>query len=208
MLISQTIRGEIDPKLLPSGSPQGSSAAVALSDPALRQDLSLYPADMSFLDTYAEKQSAQVLSEDAMLQQANQYFKEVNKREREMNHAAVEYIKKLKAINRRGGDKDGFRYVLPTSVKQVVRDMMAKQGNHNEYVDPEMLISNFGGDDVKDGSDRPIRKKRRGPRRHNDFYQFQVSKQWTKNAENFLRKGRANKSMFEAKKRQRSIKKL
>ncbi|CAD2216789.1 hypothetical protein AGDE_01671 [Angomonas deanei] len=176
----------------------------------LSGDANLYPSE-DYLSDYAQKKKAELVTEEELLGKAHEYFTDLNKREKELKKAAVKYIQRLTEINRRGGDKDGFKYVIPRSTKSVVRRMLASQGG--DYVDPDSLVSTFGGEEVtqeetEDKSDYPTRKRKRNPDRYKDFYQFQVTKRWTENAEKFLKRGRAHKALFEAKKHQRSIRKL
>lgn len=147
-------------------------------------------------------------SEEEVLRKADNYFKDLNRKERLLNRAATLHMKRLKAINRKGGDKDGFRYVLPKNTKQLIHSM--KSGEQETSVDPEVpLSSTFGSDTAKDEeSDKPLRKSRRHGGTYSDFYQFQVSQRWTRNAERFLFRDRVDKSVFESKKRQRNIKNL
>ncbi|AIO01858.1 hypothetical protein LPMP_342320 [Leishmania panamensis] len=191
-----------------------SDAAAGVADGAafVRQDPSLYP-DHAFLDDYAEKKHAEAVSADELLKNAHNFFKNLGNRERALNKVAKEHIKHLRAVNRRGGDKQGFRYVVPKSVKQVVRELLSAQKARDGEEDPEavidpgQLVSTFGGDGVAETSDKPVRRsRRRRSRTYSDFYQFQVSRRWTRNAENFLKRSRPNKALFEAKKHQRSIK--
>lgn len=148
-------------------------------------------------------------SEDEVLEKANKYFQKLSNKERELNRIAALHMKRMKEINRRGGDKDGFRYVIPKNTKSLVRDMMMKEGTSNTIVDPASLSSTFGSLSVaEEESDKPMRKKRKQGGTYSDFYQFQVSKRWTRNAEKFLFRDRVDKSLFESKKRQRSIKNL
>ncbi|KPI90267.1 hypothetical protein ABL78_0649 [Leptomonas seymouri] len=205
VLIAKVIRGD---DLL------GGDDAAAPVDGAtfIRQDPSLYP-DLEFLDEYAEKKHAEVVSADQLLESAHHFFKDLGKREQALNRVAKEHIKHLRAVNRRGGDKDGFRYVVPKNVKHVVRELLsaqkAREGveDPEALIDPQSLVSTFGGDGMAETSDKPVRRSRRKHNRtYSDFYQFQVSKKWTRNAENFLKRSRPNKTLFEAKKHQRSIK--
>nr|CAJ2480772.1 unnamed protein product [Leishmania braziliensis] len=191
-----------------------SDAAAGVADGAafVRQDPSLYP-DHAFLDDYAEKKHTEAVSADELLKNAHNFFKNLGNRERALNKVAKEHIKHLRAVNRRGGDKQGFRYVVPKSVKQVVRELLSAQKARDGEEDPEavidpgQLVSTFGGDGVAETSDKPVRRnRRRRSRTYSDFYQFQVSRRWTRNAENFLKRSRPNKALFEAKKHQRSIK--
>lgn len=164
---------------------------------------SLYPASQ------IEAASNTLESSEEVLEKAHRYFEKLHERERRINKAAAQQLKKMKEINRRGGDKDGFRYVLPKNTKQFIREMMLQENSSQEILDTESLPSTFGsGKESTEHDDKPVRrsKKRRGT--FSNFYQFQVSKRWTKNAENFLFRERVDKSLFENKKRQRSIKKL
>lgn len=204
-LLARAIRGD---DLL------GSDAATSVADGAafIRQDPSLYP-DHAFLDDYAEKKHAEAVSADELLKNAHHFFKNLSKRERALNKVAKEHINHLRAVNRRGGDKEGFRYVVPKNVKQVVRELLSAQKvregeeDPESLIDTEQLVSTFGGDGVAETSEKPVRRtRRRRSRTYSDFYQFQVSKRWTRNAENFLKRSRPNKLLFEAKKHQRTIK--
>ncbi|KPA86222.1 hypothetical protein ABB37_00459 [Leptomonas pyrrhocoris] len=204
-LLAKAIRGD---DLL------GGDGTASVGDGAtfIRQDPSLYP-DLEFLDEYAEKKHAEVVSADQLLENAHHFFKDLGKREQALNRVAKEHINHLRAVNRRGGDKDGFRYVVPKNVKHVVRELLSAQKSREgvedpeTLIDPQSLVSTFGGDGVAETSDKPVRRSRRKRNRtYSDFYQFQVSKKWTRNAENFLKRSRPNKMLFEAKKQQRSIK--
>lgn len=211
LLLERAIRGE------DVAGADGSAAGFSSS--FVRHDPTLYP-DLAFFDDYAEKKSAEIASEDALLKDAHKFFKELGKRERRLNMAASRRLKELKAINRRGGDRDGFRYVVPKNAKQLVRQMVIAEGagahGVTAEVDPDSLVSSFGGSGVggsestalEEASDKPSRRRNKRSSTFSDFYQFQVSRRWTRNAESFLNRGRASKSLFEAKKRQRSIKKL
>ncbi|KAG5466282.1 hypothetical protein LSCM4_01428 [Leishmania orientalis] len=204
-LLALAIRGD---DLFGSDATTGSDDGAAF----IRQDPSLYP-DHAFLDDYAEKKHAEAVSADQLLKNADHFFKNLGKRERALNKVAKEHIQHLRAVNRRGGDKEGFRYVVPKNVKRVVQELLlaqkARDGNEDPEVliDPDQLESTFGGDGVAETSEKPVRRsRRRSSRTYSDFYQFQVSRQWTRNAENFLKRSRPNKMLFEAKKHQRSIK--
>lgn len=205
-LLAKAIRGD---DLLGGDGAAGSAADGAAF---IRQDPSLYP-DLEFLDEYAERKHAEVVSADQLLENAHHFFKDLGKREQALNRVAKEHINHLRAVNRRGGDKEGFRYVVPKNVKHVVRELLsaqrAREGveDPESLIDPQSLVSTFGGDGVAETSDKPVRRSRRKRNRtYSDFYQFQVSKKWTRNAENFLKRSRPNKMLFEAKKHQRSIK--
>eukprot|EP00796_Vickermania_ingenoplastis_P005302 gene5302-3805_t len=136
-------------------------------------------------------------SEDEVLAKANTFFQNLNKKERELNRAAALHMKRLKEINRRGGDKDGFKYVLPNSTKDLVRQMMMKEDTSAPRIDPSLLSSSFGSSSVaEEEGDKPMRKSRRHGGTYSDFYQFQVSKRWTRNAEKFLFRDRVDKSIL------------
>ncbi|ESL10000.1 hypothetical protein TRSC58_02272 [Trypanosoma rangeli SC58] len=199
-MIARAIRGE-------EGT-QNISLAAGASGEAGVDDFVQYPC-LPFLEDYAEQKRSEVVSADTLLSNAHAYFKDLGKRESAMRRAAAKRLKELKAINRRGGDRDGFRYVVPRNVKEVVRQMTQNaEGPDEAAVDTMHLTSTFGGDEAQDTSEPPMHRKRRRKSCYSDFYQFQVSKRWTRNAESFLNRGRAHKSMFEASRPQRSIKKF
>lgn len=196
------------------GSSGSASVAGADSDMQLIREDPLLHSDLAFVEDYTSKKQADVVSADQLLHTAHVYFKELGKREQSLNKVAREHMRRMREVNRRGGDKDGFRYVLPKNVKVMVRQLLAEQKSREgvsdgeAFVDPDELVSTFGGDGLKETSDIPVRRRRRQNRTSSDFYQFQVSKRWTRNAENFLRRSRPTKALFEAKKHQRSIKKF
>lgn len=164
---------------------------------------------IDFMKSYTEERGDEVRTEEALLQQAHQYFSQLNRDEQRRNKAAMKRLKEMKSVNRAGGDKDGFRYVVPKSVSTVVRQLMVADGVEGAQVDPETLGHHFGGDGVKETEAKPMRSKKARNQSFDDFYQFQVAKKWARNAESFLARGRANKNMFAAKqKQQRSIKKM
>ncbi|CCW69448.1 unnamed protein product [Phytomonas sp. Hart1] len=209
VLIEQTIRGQ-DYAI--------GEEPFAQARNFVREDPTLYPPEIAFCEDLAEEKEGEDLTEDALLDNAHRYFKELNAKEQQINQSAAAYLKKMRAINHRGGDKDGFRYVLPSSVKQVARQMMlassAAATNENKkvsslaMVDTTPLDSTFNGDGERLTEKKPVRSRRRRPSTFSDFYKFQVSKRWTQNAESFLNRGRVNKTLFEAKKHQRNIWKL
>lgn len=185
---------------------QGTSQeSSVLHDPAA--DAGLFSAD--FLKMCAENKSRESQSEDELLQKAHRYFSSLNKQEQKRNALAARRLKEMKRVNRAGGDKDGFRYVVPKNVTAVVRQLMAAEGVEGANIDPETLQSHFGGDGVKETEAKPMRSRKAKNYAFDDFYQFQVAKKWTKNAESFLARGRASKNMFAAKQKQmRSIKRM
>lgn len=149
------------------------------------------------------------VSEEEVLEKANQYFASLRKKEREINRAAAIHLKKMKEVNRQGGDKDGFRYVLPKNTKVLVRQMMEREGMGTVSLTPSASPSLFNSlNNADDVNDKPQRRTKKRGGTYSDFYQFQVSKRWTRNAERFLFRDRVDKSLFESKKRQRSIKNL
>ncbi|CCW62092.1 unnamed protein product [Phytomonas sp. EM1] len=184
----------------------------------VREDPALYPPEVAFYEDLAEEKEGEDITENSLLDNAHRYFKELNAKEHHIKQSAAAYLKRMRKINRRGGDKDGFRYVLPSSVKQVARQMMltnsvAASGGKNSAIPLAMvgttaLNSTFDGDGVRAAEAKPMRSRRLRMSTFSDFYKFQVSKRWTQNAESFLNRGRAHKALFNAKKRQRSIRKL
>ncbi|CUI15149.1 Hypothetical protein, putative [Bodo saltans] len=184
---------------------QHEGSAALLQDPLA--DTGLLGID--FMKSYTEERGDEVKTEEALLEQAHQYFSQLNRDEQRRNNAAMKRLKEMKKINRAGGDKDGFRYVVPKNVSTIVRQLMVSDGVEGAQVDPETLGSTFGGDGVKETEAKPMRSKKARNQSFDDFYQFQVAKKWARNAESFLARGRANKNMFAAKqKQQRSIKKM
>ncbi|RNF22600.1 hypothetical protein TcG_02021 [Trypanosoma cruzi] len=199
-MIARAIRGD-------EGTRNSSLSAGALGGVDV-DDLVQYPY-LPFLEDYAEQKRSEVVSAETLLSNAHAYFKDLGRKESAMRRAAARRLKELKNINRRGGDKDGFRYVVPRNVKEVVRQMMQNaEGADASGVDKTQLTSTFGGDEAQDTFERPMHRKRRKNSCYSDFYQFQVSRRWTCNAESFLNRGRAYKSMVEASRPQRSIKKF
>ncbi|ORC92229.1 uncharacterized protein TM35_000044430 [Trypanosoma theileri] len=198
-LIQRAIRGEEEHF---NGSTSSSAAAAAAG---LEFGELLQHPYLPFLEDYAEQKRSELVSADTLLQGAHEYFKDLGKKESAMRRAAAKRLRELKEINRRGGDKDGFRYVVPRNVKEVVRQMSQQQAVD---VDTSNLTSTFREEQTNEADERPMHRRRRKNSCYSDFYQFQVSKRWTRNAENFLNKGRAHKSMFGAARQQRSLKKF
>lgn len=203
--------GSISSRGIRSSSPASGDIGSSL----VRRDPSLYPPEVAFYEDYAERKQTQAVSEDVMLKNAHEYFKKVGQQERRLNTSAASFLRRMKEVNLKGGDKDGFRYVVPKNVRSVVK--MMKQNEHlasggteddGTFIDEDNLQSTFGGDGTEETSDRPMRSNKKRQSTYHDFYQFQVSKRWTRNAESFLNRGKAHKALFEAKKRQRSIRKL
>jgi hypothetical protein len=149
-----------------------------------------------------EEAEQQYVSGDALLSSANDYFNEINREEKQLNNDAMRRLKEMKRANKKGGDKDGFKFVVP---KTVARMAKAMKRDKNHGVEAESLQNAFGGDGVEETEKLPGKRKKRAGDTRSDFYQFQVWKQWTKNAEKFLSKGRSDRGMF-AKKQGRSFK--
>ncbi|KAH9601557.1 Ribosomal RNA-processing protein 7 [Trypanosoma melophagium] len=198
-LIERAIRGEEE---IYNTSAAASAVAAGVEFGELLQHSCL-----PFLEDYVAQKRSELVSADTLLQGAHEYFKDLGKRESAMRRAAAKRLRELKEINRRGGDKDGFRYVVPRNVKEVVRQM-SQQQQAVEDVDTSNLTSTFREDHIQEAEEKPMHRRRRKNSCYSDFYQFQVSKRWTRNAENFLNKGRAHKSMFGAARQQRSLKKF
>lgn len=157
----------------------------------------------------AEAKAARTMNEDQLLQRAHNYFNKLNADDQRRNRQAFQRLREMKRINRQGGDKDGFKFVIPKSVTTIVRQIAAAEGVEGADVDPETLSSNFIGDGVAETSAKPMRSYKARKQCFDDFYQFQVAKKWTKNAESFLARGRMTKKMFTTKQGQnRSIRKM
>lgn len=142
------------------------------------------------LRNIAAEKASEYVPQDKLLTEAHKLFAELSETERKRNAFARKKIAEMKAINKRGGDKDGFKYVLPTSIKSYARQLA---GDGHDI--PEDLASHFLGDGIQDTMKAPSRKKDK-KRYHDDFYSFQIAKKWTKNAENFLNKAKKTKNMF------------
>lgn len=179
------------------------SATTAAFEPL--EDLGLPTS--TFMREYAASKQVEGRDESELLKKAHDYFGQLNRDERRRNALAMRRIKDMKTVNRRGGDKDGFKYVVPKNVSTVVRQIMVAEGVEGAQVDPESLESTFGGDGVKESAAKPMRSHKQRNHCFDDFYQFQVAKKWTKNAESFLSRGRAGKNLFAAR-QLRTIKKM
>ena len=163
------------------------------------------PAPLSSVDAFAAPDAFDDDNEDAytepkkLLKKANVFFAEMGRDEKRRMREAHARIKEMKAVNAKGGDKDGFKFVIPKSVKA-----MAKTLDPNAAADdlPE-LRSTFAEDAAAEvapesHSDKPMKRKKRTGHISKDFYQVQVWKRWTNNAEKFLSRGRASNKLFEA----------
>ncbi len=189
---------------------------LAMSQPPahssfVAEDVPSASSGCPFLTTYLEEKimTSPVADEASLLKDAHEYFLRLNKKERQWNRTAMNRLKDMKRANRQGGDKDGFQYVVPKSVKTVVQQIMVQEGVEGANIDGAQLESAFLGDGIKETEQKPMRRKKVKNYAFDDFYQFQVAKKWTKNAESFLTRGRANRNMFMAKQQtKRTIKKL
>lgn len=169
------------------------------------------PVSCPFLNSYLEEKimNAPIVDEASLLQDAHTYFTNLTKKERHWNRTAMNRLRDMKRVNRQGGDKDGFQYVVPKHAKTVVQQLMMQEGVEGASVDGEKLESTFLGDGMRETESKPMRRKKIKNYAFDDFYQFQVAKKWTKNAESFLSRGRANRNMFMAKQQtKRTIKKM
>ena len=167
----------------------------ALPDPL--EGLSLPSNEFVALVTQAKADKS--LTDTDLLQRAHNYFTKLNSDDQRRNRQAFQRLREMKRINKQGGDKDGFKFVIPKSVTTIVRQIAAAEGVEGADVDPESLSSQFIGDGVAETSAKPMRSYKPRKQCFDDFYQFQVAKKWTKNAESFLARGRMTKKMFTAK---------
>jgi hypothetical protein len=162
-----------------------------------------------------EPAEGQYVEPSELLQDANDFFAERRAAERKRFRDAHKKLKEMKAVNARGGDSQGFRYVVPKNVKTLAEQM------DTDAVDSSVELKNgFAEDEVAEiaadsHADKPTKRKKRKGHFHDNFYEVQVWKKWTNNAEKFLSRGRASGKLFEAqgktpvrKVQQRSIKKL
>jgi hypothetical protein len=123
----------------------------------------------------------------------------------------MQRLKEMKRVNRKGGDDDGFKYVIPKNHKQLLHlEQQLTADPTKELADPTAkLSSHFGGDGVEETEKIAGKRKTRKPRFKDDFYQLQNVKKWTKRAENFLSKTRKGRQLQQARmKANRTIKRL
>lgn len=177
-------------------------------------------SDNPFLAQYAQSKKDQVASaatEEELLAEAHRYFATFNAKEKRIHKIAKEKMAQMKRINKKGGDKDGFKMVVPKSLKQMVRlqkrleEKNFGDGDDGEQADDsafDNLQHAFQGDGIQESEALPMRRKKVRTHTYDDFYQFQVHKKWTKNAETFLSRGKMSKNYFQEKQKQRSVKKL
>lgn len=178
---------------------------ASLPDPL--EGLSLPSND--FVAQVTQAKAEKTCSDKDLLQRAHDYFTKLNSDDQRRNRQAFQRLREMKRINKQGGDKDGFKFVIPKSVTTIVRQIAAAEGVEGADVEPESLSSQFIGDGVAETSAKPMRSYKPRKQCFDDFYQFQVAKKWTKNAESFLARGRMTKKMFTAKQGQnRSIRKM
>ena len=137
---------------------------------------------------------------ESLLADAHAFFSDRGASDRALHNEAMKRLKHMKDVNRRGGDRDGFRFVVPKSVKA-----MAKHMRGNTGVDNAKLQSTFGGDGVDDSAAKPMKRNKRRKKQFDDFYEFQTVDKWTANAERFLARGRAGKKIFANKRSTKSL---
>lgn len=186
-----------------AGSSSASSSFLNI-DPLSTSGLAM--ASTPFLNDYAAKRAEECANEDTLLASAHEYFSKLNRMEKSRNKEAMRKIREMKAVNKQGGDKDGFQYVLPTNTKKFVTELASREANGGAVIDGDMLESNFRGDGEKD--EKPMRRTKERKHFRDDFYAFQVAKKWTKNAESFLARGRAHRDMFAVRSKLRNPNKL
>lgn len=161
-------------------------------------------------------------SPDDLLSEGNQFFVKRNKEERELTKAALKRIEEMKRINDKGGDGNGFKFIIPRSAKKLASRMA---GDVEITLDdrkavagrllPSTLSSattNGDGADAEDitgglnDDDRPMRKKKpRAAKELKDFYTWQKWKNWTRNAEDFLSRGKLSRKVFDTKRKFKSV---
>jgi hypothetical protein len=135
----------------------------------------------------------------SLLQEADEFFAETRVTERSRYRQARRRIAEMRSVNLQGGDSQGFKYVIPKSVKA-----MAAQLNPAASMDGSQLRNGFADQAAAElpadsHDDRPQHRKKRRGHYHDNFYQAQVWKKWTENAERFLSRGRASEKLFAAK---------
>lgn len=179
------------------------TAAIAAAAAGKKKRAREEEEDVGLLRSLAMEKGQEYVAQDTLLADAHRLFADLSETERRRNAFARRKIAEMKAINKSGGDKDGFRYVLPTSVKSYARQLAG------EGLDiPENLDSHFLGDGIQDTMKAPSRKKEK-KKYHDDFYSFQIAKKWTRNAENFLSKAQRTKNLFiNRQQRMRTTKKM
>ncbi len=129
-----------------------------------------------------------------LLNEANRYFSDLKRKEKAITAEAHRRLQEMKNVNAKGGDSQGFKYVLPKNVKSLARRLQA-----DTLGVADRLKHSYEGDEVtlvnedEDIDSKPAHRKKRKPFERSDFYQFQVWQKWTHNAEKFLSRGRNGK---------------
>lgn len=191
------------------------SCAIAGTSPLLVDPIraALYPTAAAtscpFLLEYAAQREATecaVVAPARLLQEANTYFAQYNRDEKQRNRQAWSRIQQMKKANEKGGDKDGFRYVIPKNAQKLASQLMATATGAPS--DAAELSSHFMGDGVEDTATMPIRRKKVRKHTMDDFYQFQVHRNWARRAEGFLMRGRMARQMLQERNKKRTTKKL
>ena len=135
---------------------------------------------------------------------------------------ALKKIEEMKRINQKGGDSAGFKYIIPKSAKKLASRMAGdvditledrKTATNSKLLPQQSSVggTDESGENINDvgglnDDDRPMRKKKpREAKELKDFYTFQKWKSWTKNAENFLSRGKLSRKVFDNKRKFRSV---
>ena len=203
------------PVLGPSKSPSLVARATPRSGPRDPQTEAARDFVKQYVELRQQDPSSVGVSAQQLLEEANAYFAKHNADERARNLAAMRKLKEMKKVNRAGGDKDGFKFVVPKNHKQLMKldaQRARAQGTavslEDDLLDKE-LPSTFGGDGVAETATKPMRKNKRKQIYKDDFYQIQTLKKWTKNAERFLGRSRNPRMAQQSKMTQgRTIKKM
>jgi hypothetical protein len=146
--------------------------------------------DASVLAQHARQSDHKYVDNEDLLGSAHEYFKDFGRDELTKKREAMRKLHHMRKVNKEGGDRDGFKFVLPKSTRAFVENEMG-------VMNSAQLESTYGGDGVMETAEKPGRKNVRKAHKRDDFYQFQVLNKWTRNAENFLARGRAGKKLFE-----------
>lgn len=161
-------------------------------------------------------------SPDDLLNEGNQFFIKRNKEERALTKAALKRIEEMKKINEKGGDGNGFKYIIPRSAKKLASRMAGdveitledRKAAAGRLLPTTLSTATTNGDgadaeDITGGlndDDRPMRKKKpRAAKELKDFYTWQKWKNWTRNAENFLSRGKLSRKVFDSKRKFKSV---